>query len=237
MRLSQLFSLAVLSATAIAQIGGGGGSRPLNVVDSATYEPRRPLAPGTLATVFGEFPGATQASAGGQIVTTLGNLRVMVGGMPVPLLYTSPEQINLVLPQSLPPGDHEMVVTVNGSRAGSASITLEATAPAIFMQTRDGARSPVILNADGTANSASNPAARRSTVFVYATGLGAAPEIRSTGAMIGLNRVDASATEARTPAVWVVSVPVPNDDNLTGATPMAIYAGTGASNTVAVWVQ
>jgi uncharacterized protein (TIGR03437 family) len=109
-----------------------------------------PIAPGELVTLFGAFfdPSSTQ---------------VLFDGQPVPLLYLDAQQINLETPGVFAsPSSTTMEVC---TPAGAASITLSVASanPGLF---------PVALNADGSLNSAAQPAPPGSVVTLYATGAG-----------------------------------------------------------------
>lgn len=66
------------------------------------------FAPGMLATIFSfpaaPFGSATASFTGVPISTTLGDVEVTVGGLPAPLLYVSPSQINFQVPAATPGG-------------------------------------------------------------------------------------------------------------------------------------
>jgi adhesin/invasin len=68
-------------------------------------------------------------------------------------------------------------VFVNGSAVSSGSLTVQATAPGVFML--DGGRAAVV-NQNGGVNSFGSPAPAGSVVSVYATGLGTvSPQVAS----------------------------------------------------------
>jgi uncharacterized protein (TIGR03437 family) len=124
------------------------------------------LSPGMFVTLFGERMG----SAG---------TRVFLNGWEAPVLYSSPGQVNIVVPYELPTGQP---VDVEVQSAGFPSRTLrvnrtEATNLQLF---------PVVLNQDGTLNSAQNPAARNSIVILWGTGAGNTNPPAATGEILPL---------------------------------------------------
>jgi uncharacterized protein (TIGR03437 family) len=132
------------------------------------------LTPNGLASIYGSnLAFLTQTvSLGnvsqGMLPTTLGGIRVEVGGVFAPLLYVSPTQVNFLMPANLLPGS-STVTLVRGSTATqpSAIILLDA-APALFVV------NSVIAaeHTDGSLVSTDAPANPGEVIVVYCTGLG-----------------------------------------------------------------
>ena len=74
------------------------------VVNAAGFRSGRPLASGTLAAVFGEGLAQGTAGAGGYPLPTelAGTRATLDGTIPVPLVFASWEQVNLLLPWDAP---------------------------------------------------------------------------------------------------------------------------------------
>lgn len=148
---------------------------PANVVNSANFAAGVPVAPGSLATVFGNFAGAdTLFATSLPLPNMLGQTQVFIGGNPVPLLYVSPSQINLQIPSGL--GRAEIAsgqqaaqflveVRVGGQPVARAPVTVMLAAPGLFG----------VFNADGSRNSSLAPARRGDTVLMLGTGQGQTP--------------------------------------------------------------
>jgi len=69
------------------------------ILYSADLQPVTSIAPGELVSLFGEFSsGSASTPSSGQFPTSLGGLTVAVNGIPSPLLYAGPEQINFQAP-------------------------------------------------------------------------------------------------------------------------------------------
>ncbi len=159
------------------------------VMDAATLEPASPIVPNQLLTIFGTGLGPDQAAtATNDSTTTLGGVQVSFGSrfgsLAAPLLYVSPTQINLAVPLvsedplSLP----AMKVTVNGVPSPSLEFPVSYANPSLFVV--PGSYSPTLeqsitlaLNADGSVNSASNPAKVGSGISVFVNGLAMDPQI------------------------------------------------------------
>jgi uncharacterized protein (TIGR03437 family) len=149
------------------------------LVDAATFAPAYTTSPGAIVTVFGSQLGPRGGVAfdPGQssLPTSLGGTRVLVNREPVPLLFVSDSQINLVLPYTLPERERMAIRIENSGRVGNlleplfvdkASLSLFRSGP--------GRNAPAAaLNEDGSLNSPANPAKPGSRVVLFATGGGA----------------------------------------------------------------
>ncbi|HZT28900.1 MAG TPA: hypothetical protein VFA33_03385 [Bryobacteraceae bacterium] len=164
------------------------------IVNAATFAPRQPVCPGSLATIFGTnlAPGTAQA-ASIPLPVSLNGVAVTFNGLPAPLLFVSPNQINLQVPwEALPSGTSAgtaaVVVTVNGASSVRQSVPLAAAAPAVFTF-EFGSGQAVAVNLDatvtavesGVAGLASHSAAPGDIILLYATGLGPVDPPAATG--------------------------------------------------------
>lgn len=155
-----------------------GVSGAAGVVNAASFHGAA-VAPGELVSVFGLGFGATEPVLGsvqpnGQYPTILGDVRVLFDGYPAPLLYVSSGQLNLVIPYSAA-GKTTTTMRVVSSHGQFPEVVLPVSpvAPALFSQDTSGTGQGAILNqADGSANSPENPAARGARIILYATGTG-----------------------------------------------------------------
>src|ERR1019366_3008111 len=81
-------------------------SNPIAVGKPASYDRTNPSD--SLAAIFGANLAQTTASAtldpNGQLPTELASTSVEISGVPAPLVYVSPSQINLVVPSGLTVG-------------------------------------------------------------------------------------------------------------------------------------
>jgi hypothetical protein len=80
---------------------GGTGPRLTAALNGASFATGQPLAPGSLASVFGV--GMVPASVSAQASTiplppSLGGLSLTVGGIPAPLMFVSSTQVNFQVP-------------------------------------------------------------------------------------------------------------------------------------------
>jgi uncharacterized protein (TIGR03437 family) len=187
-----------------------------SIGNAATFS--GPLAPGSLASLFGLNLGpAAGASAtflpGTQTLpTSFQGVRVLVRDSTgnqiaeAPLLYVSNRQINFQVPYEVA-GRSSIVLVVENEGVPSASqtVTITETAPGVFF-IREFNRG-IVQNQDYSLNTSTNPAPRGSVLIAYLTGQGAVSPAVSSGhaAPAGVS----SATVGRASAsIGGVSAPV-----------------------------
>ena len=167
------------------------------VVNSATY--RAQLAPGTLATIFGESLGGTsQGTAASFVGRTQDSLPTQINGVRVlifnsdglflgeaPITYLGASQINFQMLFEVA-GLAVVQVAVDNAGALSASqrVQITGTAPGIFTFGQDRA---VATNGDGTLNTTDNPVRRRRVLTVFMTGQGPVAPALASGKAAGTN--------------------------------------------------
>src|SRR5712692_5165256 len=82
------------------------------VVNGASFAAGVPVAPGSIATVFGSnLASITAAAAEVPLPTLLGDARISLNGVAAPLFFVSPTQINFQAPWELA-GRNEASLTV-----------------------------------------------------------------------------------------------------------------------------
>jgi uncharacterized protein (TIGR03437 family) len=123
--------------------------RVTQVLHGATFQPG-PVARGAYYTIKGENLAGN-------------NLSVTFNGTAAKTVYTSADQINVLVPSDLSGTTAQLVVSANGVSSTPVTVQLTDALPGIF--------NPGILNQDGTVNSPSNPAPAGTYVQIYATGL------------------------------------------------------------------
>jgi uncharacterized protein (TIGR03437 family) len=222
------------SANAL-QIAGSAGAWSISplvtslftngIVNAATLTPD--LAPGGIASIFGVGLGASSVKMNGEAVNILAAL---------------PFQINAQIPFDIPPGAITVAVTSASGNAIEAA-TLTAVAPEIFTIS---ASQAAITNQDNTLNTASNPAARGSSIVIYGTGFG------NVGSAAGVNPVKTAmfvmfAGAALTPSfagltpgslgLYQVNVAIPPATAPGLALPLYLTQGAASSNTVTVAIE
>ncbi|MGA2133835.1 MAG: SBBP repeat-containing protein [Bryobacteraceae bacterium] len=140
----------------------------LGVADAAAPAANNAVAPGEFVSVYGAGLGpaagaGTQFEPDGSVATSLAGTQVSFNGVPAPLLYVSANQINLLVPYEVA-GSTQVNMTITTGAGSSQVLPLQIVAaqPNIF----------AVLNANGSFNSAVNPASPGDTVTIIASGAG-----------------------------------------------------------------
>ncbi len=156
-------------------IGAGPAVPAGGVVNAASFAQGVAVAPGALVSIFGSNFGVTSPVGASSLPlpTTLGNVKVTMGGFAAPLVFVSASQINCQVPYELA-GQTTTSVVVQAGTASSAPSTmaLAASAPGIFTATLSGRTQGAILNKDSSLNTPANPAKAGEIVQIFATGPG-----------------------------------------------------------------
>lgn len=116
------------------------------------------IAPGEIITLFG---------AGFDSTT-----RLLFDGTPAPVVYMQANQINAVVPFEVNSPYTAITLQGAGQTFGPGRMQVFGAVPGLFTADGSGVGQAAVLNQDGSLNSASNPAARGSTISVFMTGAG-----------------------------------------------------------------
>jgi uncharacterized protein (TIGR03437 family) len=136
------------------------------------------MAPGSLISIYGSGLAAGVASAAGTpLPNLLGGVSVEVNGIPAPLLYVSPTQINAQIPYEAPAGAATLVVDVGGAARAGVVIQLSRVSPGVW--TRAGSSYALAINNDD--GSVGTPLTPGTYATVYLTGQGALSQLIPTG--------------------------------------------------------
>ncbi|MBZ5724795.1 MAG: hypothetical protein LAP87_07335, partial [Acidobacteriia bacterium] len=225
---------------------------------AAFYKPVA-VSPGLIATVFGDRMGPQQfalgaAAADGKFPASLAGTRVLFDNVPGALIYTSQQQVSVVVPYAVDGKSSTlMVVEYNGQRSDPYRLDVAAAAPGIFAADSSGSGPGAILNAhdDGTValNTAQAPAPQGSYISVYMTGEGQTnpggvegsialavlpkPLLKVTATVGGVPAtvIYAGAAPGLIAGVMQVNLQVPPDAPSGPAVPLAIQVGDKQSQT------
>jgi uncharacterized protein (TIGR03437 family) len=157
----------------------------LSAVNGANLAPNRFLAPNTWATLYpasgGTFGKETADISSvpnpSPLPKALADVQVLFDGVPAPVYYVSPGQINFLTPwNAATSGQSEVQIQKisTGQILAAGLISMNSVSPGIFMGARISATSvqAAVINQDGTINGPTNPAPRGSVIAIYATGQG-----------------------------------------------------------------
>ncbi|HEU0121434.1 MAG TPA: hypothetical protein VFQ91_12970 [Bryobacteraceae bacterium] len=132
------------------------GSNPMlppevsSIVHAATFE-RAALAPGTIATLFGNRLRGEK-------------VEVRVSDLPARIFFGNDTQINFEVPATLPmSGTVNLFVTVDTKNSPARTLSLAPASPGIFPN--------AVLNQDNTVNTAETPATAGTAIQIFLTGL------------------------------------------------------------------
>jgi uncharacterized protein (TIGR03437 family) len=182
-------ALVLVVSFARADLSGSGNApaySAASIVNAAT-QTQGPLAPNTIATVYGtnlswETYGITSADVnGGMLPQSVQGVAVFVGGFEAGIFYVSPTQINFLIPYELIPGTTKIYVARNGVRGPDAVVQLNQSSPGFFEWSGNLA---VAEHADGSVISADSPASAGETIVLYAAGLGYTTPATESGRIV-----------------------------------------------------
>ena len=207
-----------------------GSSTPVvpanSVVNNASFATgTNPLAPGTIAAIFGTNldDGSSNAfssfGSNGKLLTILGGASVTFNGISAPIFSSFPGQLNIQIPVELAGNaSASVVVTVGGQPSASQTVPLGSFSPGIFSTTQNGAGQGAIQIANTTIFAApvgsisgvqTRPASRGEFITIYCTGLGAVTNQPASGVKASDNPLSATTT---TPSVTIGGMPAPATD-------------------------
>lgn len=157
------------------------------VVDSASFL-QGTISPGQIITIFGSGLGPATltlfnpAVPAPQIPYTLPasapSTSVTINGVPAPVLYTSANQVSVVVPYFVPGSTADLILSYNGLASQPVTLALAPTSPGIYTTDASGRGQGAILNynaatSDYSLNSSATAATRGQTVVLYVSGAGA----------------------------------------------------------------
>ncbi len=144
---------------------------PNGIVSLASFQPK--MAPGGLISIFGRNMGTEATASTSPLPAILGGVCVTMNNVPLPLIMTSPTQINAQLPLETAIGRYPVIVRSTDKKTSSTpqTVTLTKYAPAVLVDA-DGL--PAIYRRDkgGSQVSEQNPTKRDDSLIMYAVGLG-----------------------------------------------------------------
>jgi uncharacterized protein (TIGR03437 family) len=166
-------------------IGAGFAQMPVipagGTVNGASFAQGQPIAPGSLASIFGtQLASSTAFADSVPLSTTLSDASVTFNGIPSPLYFASSGQINAQVPYGITSGSANVVVTRGGVASQPQPVVINEVAPGIFTASGYaiayfGAQGPNFGDFAAPVGTFPNslPAHPGDVLTVYATGLGA----------------------------------------------------------------
>jgi uncharacterized protein (TIGR03437 family) len=113
-----------------------GGLKEVVTVSAASYELNGPVAPGSIASAFGEELATGNAASAPDTVVLL----TEAGGTVwrTALFAVTPSQVNFLVPETAAVGLASLVVTSGGRQVGAGVVRLERVAPGLFTANANG---------------------------------------------------------------------------------------------------
>ncbi|MCB9384501.1 MAG: DUF192 domain-containing protein [Bryobacterales bacterium] len=164
------------------------GAQPVlysdGVVNAASFlspsVPGGAIAKGSIFTIFGESLGATFEAEQFPLPTTLGGAEVWIAtadgdNFRAPLLYVSANQVNAILPSTVPAGRHQLWLVRDGQSSGGVAIKVVEASGGLFSWKAQGipvAAAYAYLPFLQKLISLETPAQPGDAVSLYGTGLG-----------------------------------------------------------------
>ncbi len=178
-----LLTVSGLSVVSLSPAAGRAPSFTANgVVNMASKRPG-PVSPGSLITILGSNLADAAAATAAPLPRSLGGVCVTANEVAIPLISTSPTQIDAQLPLEL--GTGRITLTVRSTRLGQASagvqIPISATSPGVFSADVNGQQRAPLHAGDFTLVTRDYPAERDEQLILYATGLGAVSPVVPAG--------------------------------------------------------
>jgi uncharacterized protein (TIGR03437 family) len=232
------------------------------IVNGASFARGRTLAPGAIASMFGDFlaeatRGAMRLPLPMALYHTSVSFDYPDSGLSVAgrLFFVSPNQINVQVPWEFAGLPFAMVkVRINDSVSAVYRLELSDYSPGVFEYETGGEKFGVVTHANGQLVTPSNPAQAGETVVVYCTGAGPVDTRQATGeaasaSPLARTRVTPTATLDGEPAEVLFSGLAPgfvglNQVNLTlprsarsGTRDLVLTANGIPSNTVKLAIR
>lgn len=196
-------------------VTGGGLSNSVNFTNGPfpTVTTAGPIVPGSIQSLYGTALAPTTVAADvPPLPNTLGDVTLELNGIPAPLFFVSPTQINFQAPWDLGGFSSATLTVLNGTlKSSPMQVSVAIAAPSLFAADGSGAgqgviliSGPEVLAAPAGAFPGSRPALHGETLEIYCTGLGPVSQFQTDGApMFGTQAV------AQYPTVAIGGVPAP----------------------------
>ncbi len=152
--------------------------QPTGIANAASAAQATPgvVAPGSYIAIYGTgLAGSGNPSATSlPLPNSLNGTQLFLGGLPMPLLYAGPGQVNALVPQGIAPNASYPLLVVRGNaQSVPVSLTVTELEPGVYTADTSGSGAGIVTNAlTGALISNSNPAHSGDYLVIYCTGLG-----------------------------------------------------------------
>ncbi|MBI5084376.1 MAG: hypothetical protein HZB13_07250 [Acidobacteria bacterium] len=170
------------------------GPRITSVTNGASFQGGT-VAPGEFVSIFGTGLGPETIvtfqppATGTAIASTLAGVQVLFGATPAPLIFVSSTQIAAMVPYGVTGTSVAVTVQYNAATSSAFTSAVAQAAPGLFALGSSGVGAAAAFNMNETTgeltlNTEANAATRGSTVWLFATGIGATTPAGSNGAIV-----------------------------------------------------
>ena len=150
---------------------------------------------------------------------------LLFNGLPAAIVYQSKTQLNAVVPKGLPVKMVTAELRDGGQLKGTRPVEIVAAAPALFR---------VVLNEDGSLNSASNAAPRLSLLTAFAGGFN---EADAVGLTLGGKPILLSSEAIRSNGVSTLQFRVPAGFLAGGQQTLLLTVGNITAKALEIWIE
>jgi uncharacterized protein (TIGR03437 family) len=217
----------------LAVFGLLGSPAIASVVNAASYQ-SGPVAPGSYITLFGQNLAQTIATAASYpLPSTLAGSSLTINGVPAPLYYASPTQIDAQVPFEAAAGTATAILTVGGAPLPAITFTVQATAPGLFTSGAIQATVGDVITVYGTGQGmVDNPIADGAAAPNSPIGISAPVTATLGGQPVAISSAGLTPHLA---GVFEISIQIPNLPP--GDYPLVITIGGLSSNSTLVTVN
>jgi uncharacterized protein (TIGR03437 family) len=180
--------LMTYSGLSVVSLATSTGRVPTFTASGVVNSPSKtaPVSAGALISIFGSNLADAAQAAATPLPTLLGGVCVTANEVAIPLLITSPTEIDAQLPPNLATG--RVTLTIRSEKLGVSSagiqVQVNSSSPSVFSTDIDGSGTPraaLFHSADMTLVTPDYPASRDEILYLYATGLGPATPAVAAG--------------------------------------------------------
>ena len=170
--------VAALTAGVLLSAPRTARTVPLVYTESSivnSIHPAAPLSINGYVSIFGQDLAweerilTSDALRGSYLPTELGGVHVFLDGHPAHLLYVSPKQVNLLVPNTLLPRTVQLQVVRDGTAGPRVPITLTDVSPVVFALN---GTTILATHMDGSLVTETAPSRPGENLVIYASGLG-----------------------------------------------------------------
>jgi len=228
------------NAIRLIQTAPSGGLPTIAAITNGASNQTGAVAGGEIVVVYGTGLGPAQlvvAATGPQPPQQLNGVTLLVNGTPASLIYVSAAQLSAIIPNGFTGANAQVVVHYQGQSSAPVTVPLTTASPALFTANSSGSGQALAVNADGSANGASRPAAQGSVLTLFVNGVLSQFVAGALSVTIeGQQATIVSSTAAPSaPGVTAVQVQVPFGIPSGAAVPVTVQVG-GASSPAGVTV-